>query len=481
MLESAGFHVSRDDGEITIAPGSEVRPKVPEAFTGLNRIPILMLGPLLHLTGEAFVPLVGGDPIGQRPVDFHVDALKALGAEVSYGPTGISAKAARLHGARLTLPYPSVGATETVLLSAVLAEGKTVLRNAATEPEIVELALFLQRMGAQIELSPDRRIVIEGVSKLKGASTRLAGDRLEAFSYLVAGLITGGEVRVHGCPQDRLVTAITTLARMGTQFDITDEWITASAPGGLQPAAVHTDTHPGFMTDWQQPLMVLFTQANGMSVLHETVFENRLVYVPALQKMGCEIEVFAACLGGPACRFHDTNSVHSAVIRGVSKLRGADVTLPDVRAGFSAVLAAAVADQPSTLRGIHHIERGYHRPFEQFASLGLTIRRGGGFDSERSGYPAPMTTAFVLGGGGLLGAHEVGMLRALAGAGVRPDLVVGTSIGALNGVLVAADPAAAAGQLARMWLGEELRMAFSEKLLGRAARLVRSGTHLHSL
>jgi UDP-N-acetylglucosamine 1-carboxyvinyltransferase len=376
MLEAVGFVVSRDDGEITIAPNGKLESQVPAAFTGLNRIPILMLGPLLHRTGEAFVPLVGGDPIGRRPVDFHVSALRALGAEIEAGPDGITAHASRLHGARIDLPYPSVGATETVLLSAVRAEGKTVLRNAATEPEVVELALFLQRMGAQIELSPDRRIVIEGVPRLRGASRWLAGDRLEAFSYLAAGLITGGVVRVHGCPQDRLVTAITTLAKMGAQIDITDEWITASAPNGLRAAAVHTDTHPGFMTDWQQPLMVLFTQAEGMSVLHETVFENRLVYVPALKQLGCEIETFAACLGGPACRFHDTNSVHSAVIRGVSKLRGADVTLPDVRAGFSAVLAAAVAGQPSTLRGIHHIERGYHRPHDQFAALGLTIHRG---------------------------------------------------------------------------------------------------------
>jgi UDP-N-acetylglucosamine 1-carboxyvinyltransferase len=375
MLESLGYVVERSGAEITVVPGPIIEPRVPEAFTGLNRIPILMLGPLLHRTGEAFVPLVGGDPIGRRPVDFHVEALRALGAEVEVGETGISARATRLHGARIDLPYPSVGATETVLLSAVLAEGKTVLRGAATEPEVVELALFLQRMGAQIELSPDRRIVIEGVPSLHGASTRLAGDRLEAFSYLVAGLITGGEVRVHGCPQDRLVTAITTLARMGAQFEITDEWITASAPSGLRSAAVHTDTHPGFATDWQQPLMVLFTQADGMSVLHETVFENRLVYVPALKKMGCEIEVFAACLGGPACRFHDSNSVHSAVVRGVSKLTGADVTLPDVRAGFSAVLAAAVADGPSSLRGVEHIERGYHHPFDQFASLGLNLRR----------------------------------------------------------------------------------------------------------
>jgi UDP-N-acetylglucosamine 1-carboxyvinyltransferase len=373
MLEVIGFQVSRDNGTITVAPAAQVRPRVPEAFTGLNRIPILMLGPLLHLTGEAFVPIVGGDPIGRRPVDFHVNALRALGAEIEMGPTGITAKAGQLYGNRIDLPYPSVGATETVLLSAVLAEGKTVLRGAATEPEVVELALFLQRMGAHIELSPDRRIVIEGVEKLRGASTTLVGDRLEAFSYLVAGLVTGGEVRVHGCPQDRLVTAITTLAKMGARFDITDEWITASAPGGLRSAAVHTDTHPGFMTDWQQPLVVLLTQADGLSVLHETVFENRLVYVPALQQMGCEIEVFAACLGGPACRFHDGNSLHSAVVRGVSKLHGADVTMPDVRAGFSAVLAAAAADGPSTLHGVHHIERGYHRPLEQFASLGLKV------------------------------------------------------------------------------------------------------------
>ncbi|WP_283133559.1 UDP-N-acetylglucosamine 1-carboxyvinyltransferase [Rhizohabitans arisaemae] len=375
MLRSLGFEVETGHGEITVAPGTHVEPRVPHAFTGLNRIPILMLGPLLHLAGEAFVPLVGGDPIGHRPIDFHVEALRSMGAEVHIGDDGIHAKAAKLRGTRIDLPYPSVGATETVLLTAVLAEGKTVIRGAATEPEVVELALFLQRMGARIELSPDRRVVVEGVERLRGASTWLAGDRLEAFSYLVAGLITGGQVRVHGCPQDRLVTAITTLARMGAQFEITDDWLTASAPNGLRAAAVQTDTHPGFMTDWQTPLMVLFTQAEGMSVLHETVFENRLVYVPALQKMGCEIEVFDVCLGGPACRFHDTNAKHSAVVRGVSKLRGADVTMPDVRAGFSAVLAAAAAEGTSTLRGIQHIERGYHRPLEQFSSLGLKIRR----------------------------------------------------------------------------------------------------------
>jgi UDP-N-acetylglucosamine 1-carboxyvinyltransferase len=375
MLEHVGMTVERSGGDVTVVPAPVSDPSVGKAFTGLNRIPILMLGPLLHQAGEAFVPLVGGDPIGRRPVDFHVEALRAFGAEVSIAADGIHAHATRLVGTRVDLPYPSVGATETVLLAAVRAEGKTVIRNAATEPEIIELALFLQRMGARISFAPDRRIVVEGVERLSGALTRLDGDRIEAFSYLVAGLVTGGEVRVHGCPQDRLVTAITTLTRMGAEFEITDDWIMASAPDGLTPAAVQTDTHPGFATDWQTPLMVLFTQADGMSVLHETVYENRLAYVPALQSMGAEIEVYDTCLGGPACRYHDTAALHSAVVRGVTKLRGGDVTMPDIRAGFSAVLAAAVAEGPSTLRGVHHIERGYHRPVDQFRSLGLELRR----------------------------------------------------------------------------------------------------------
>jgi UDP-N-acetylglucosamine 1-carboxyvinyltransferase len=373
ILRSLGFGVEREGDVVTVDPTPTPLSDVPLSFSGLNRIPILMLGPLLHRTGEAFVPLVGGDRIGRRPIDFHIAALRELGAEVELRPDGVYARTTGLKGARIELPYPSVGATETVLLSSVLAEGRTVLRNAATEPEVVELALYLQRMGARIEMSPGRRIVVEGVEELRGADLRLAGDRNEAFSYLVAGLVTGGAVKVHGCGQERLVTAITTLQRMGARFDISDEWISASAPDGLRPAAVHTDTHPGFMTDWQTPLVVLFTQADGMSVLHETVYEDRLVYVPALKAMGAEIELFDTCLGGPACRFHDTSAVHSAIVKGVSKLHGADVEVPDVRAGFSSVIAAAIADGESTLRGIEHLERGYHRPAEQFSQLGLTI------------------------------------------------------------------------------------------------------------
>ena len=373
ILTAIGASVERSGDSLTITPPGEVKPSVPLSFSGLNRIPVLLLGPLLHLTGEAFVPRVGGDQLGSRPVDFHVDALRALGAEVEVTDEGIYAKCSRLQGTIIELPYPSVGATESALLSASMAEGRSVIRGAATEPEVLELALFLQRMGARIELKPDRVIVIEGVERLRGARTRLQGDRNEAFSYLVAGLLTGGEVRVVGCGQDRLVTAITTLMRMGAVVDVDDHGMAASAPDGLRAAAVQTDVHPGFMTDWQTPLMVLFTQAEGMSVLHETVYEDRFVYVPALQKMGGEIELFSSCLGGPACRFYETSNLHSAVVRGVSRLRGAEVEIPDVRAGFSSVIAAAAAEGTSVLRGVHHLERGYHRPADQLRSLGLGL------------------------------------------------------------------------------------------------------------
>lgn len=377
MLESLGCAVEVDDDMVTTDAAGLSSGQVPGSYGGLNRIPILLLGPLLHRLGEVFVPTVGGDRIGSRPVDFHVDALTAMGAEVEVTGDGIAAKASSLHGARIRLPYPSVGATETILLTAALAEGRTILENAATEPEVIELALYLQRMGARVELRPDRRFVVEGVDRLQGAEHSLQGDRIEAFSYLAAGLATGGKVRVFGCPQGRLVTAISTLHRMGARFDITDYYVAASAPGGLRSLAIQTDTHPGFMTDWQSPLVTLFTQAHGMSVVHETVYEGRFPYVAALNEMGAEIELFDSCLGGRDCRFAESDSLHSAVVKGPTPLRGADITVPDIRGGFAYVLAAAAAEGPSVLRDVHHLERGYHRPLEAFAELGLQIEREG--------------------------------------------------------------------------------------------------------
>src|SRR3712207_2825437 len=195
MLGDLGCAAEIDDATVSVEPAEMTTGRVPVSYVGRNRIPILLVGSLLHRMGEAFVPLVGGDNIGVRPIDFHVEALEAMGAEVRLTEEGLEAKATALHGTRIRLPFPSVGATETVLLTAALAEGRTVLENAATEPEVIELGLFLQRMGARIELRPDRRFVIEGVDRLEGARHSLAGDRIEAYSYLVAGLVTGGRVR----------------------------------------------------------------------------------------------------------------------------------------------------------------------------------------------------------------------------------------------------------------------------------------------
>jgi UDP-N-acetylglucosamine 1-carboxyvinyltransferase len=372
MLRSIGVGVDVEGGAITVDPASLSDSRIHVSYTGLNRVPILMVGPLLHRLGEAFVPLSGGDKIGPRPIDYHVDALRQLGAEVELTAEGLEARATKLRGAHIRLPFPSVGATETVLMTAAVAEGRTTLENAAIEPEVVELALFLQRMGARIERQPDRVYIIEGVPHLSGARQRLGGDRIEAFSYLVAGLATGGKVRIVGCAQDRLVTAISTLQRMGARFEIDDQGIAAEA-GELSPAAVQTSTHPGFMTDWHPPLVVLFTRVSGMSVLHETVFEDRLGYVDALRSMNAEVELFEQCLVGQTCRFEQSGWKHSAVVRGLSKLQGAEMLMPDVRGAFSYVIAAAAAESPSMLHGVHHLERGYDHPLEKFSDLGLKI------------------------------------------------------------------------------------------------------------
>lgn len=374
MLEALGCTVERDDGTAIVDPRTLAESRVPIQFSGMNRIPILMLGPLIHQLGEAFVPLVGGDDIGSRPVDFHVDALRRMGAEITISSEGLEAKASRLRGAHIKLPYPSVGATETVLLSAARAEGRTVLDNGALEPEVIELALFLQRMGAQIEMRPNRRYIIDGVEKLSGAAHRLQGDRIEAFSYLVAGLVTGGKVTVYGCGHDRLVTAISTLSRMGATFDITDTSVSARADH-LSPAAVETDTHPGFMTDWQSPMVALFTRCDGLSVMYETVYENRFTYVPALNKMGAQIETYNTPLGSIEGRFVGSSTPCSVIVRGGTPLRGTEVVVPDIRGGFAYVLAAASAEGTTTITGTHHLDRGYNRPIENFKGLGLDIER----------------------------------------------------------------------------------------------------------
>jgi UDP-N-acetylglucosamine 1-carboxyvinyltransferase len=373
MLRGVGVGVAHEAGTLSLETEGLARSDIDLAYSGLNRVPILLLPILLHRFQHAMVPLAGGDIIGRRSINFHLDILRKMGASVTETDNGIEATGP-LSAAVLELPYPSVGATETALLASVLAPGRTIIDNAAIEPEILELVGFLLRMGAVIELKAGRTFVVEGVPRLAPASQRVEGDRIEAFSYLAAALASRGEITVVGCSERRLVTAIALLRRLGAGIRVTDDGITASWTGALRSTAVATQPHPGFMTDWQPPLVALLTQASGVSAVHETVFEDRLGFTGELVKMGAVIDTYDQCLGESACRFDTSASYHSALIAGPAELVGSELVMPDIRAGFGLVVGAIAAHGQSLLEGVHHLERGYDNVAEKLSSVGCEIK-----------------------------------------------------------------------------------------------------------
>jgi UDP-N-acetylglucosamine 1-carboxyvinyltransferase len=344
---------------------------------GLNRLAILTVGPLLQRCGEADIPMPGGDRIGLRPIDFHINGLKSMGAEVEEREGRYYFHTSRgLHGTTITLPFPSVMATENFLITASLAKGVTVIENAAMEPEITDLLKFLQKMGAIIEIKTDRRIVVEGVTSLHGASHTLLSDRNEAVSLAIAAYLTHGDIYLQGAQQDTLLTFLNTLSKMRLRFEIDDEGIRFIGDDRPPPAiALETDVHPGFMTDWQQPFTILLTQADGMSVVHETIYEDRFGYTSALMGMGAHIGLYTKCLGEIPCRFREKQHVHSCVVRGPTPLHGTTLNIPDIRAGCSYILAALCANGTSQVFGIEHIERGYEDLHLKLRGLGAKIER----------------------------------------------------------------------------------------------------------
>jgi UDP-N-acetylglucosamine 1-carboxyvinyltransferase len=347
-----------------------------DAHAGSSRIPILFCGPLLHRLGEAFIPDLGGCRIGERPINYHLDVLRQFGAEIDKRRDGLRLTAPRgLTGADVHLPYPSVGATEQVLLTAVRARGITTLHNAAIEPEIMDLIAILQKMGALISVQTDRVITIEGVERLGGFDHLAIPDRIEAGSWACAALATHGDIYVRGAQQLPMMPFLNVFRRIGGAFDVDDEGIRFWHPGGtLRAIALETDVHPGFMTDWQQPLVVALTQTTGLSIVHETVYENRLGFTDALLDSGAQIQTYRECLGGSPCRFGRANFQHSAVISGPSPLRAAEITVPDLRGGFSYLIAALAAEGRSTVHGIDIIYRGYERFSEKLDALGAVYK-----------------------------------------------------------------------------------------------------------
>jgi UDP-N-acetylglucosamine 1-carboxyvinyltransferase len=379
MLTSIGVSVEfTSDGEIIIDPSSMHISDVPIPHSGSNRIPILLLGTLLHHFDKVSVPFVGGDEIGARTVDFHLDAIRQFGGKVRETSNGfIAERIAPLKGAHIKLPYPSVGATETCLYLGALAEGRTTISNAAIEPEIFELITMLRAMGAIIFTSSGREIRVEGVKQLIGTQMKVLGDRIEAASWACLACASDGEITVEGIRPEILGNFLSYFQQAGGGVElINSNTLRFFRKGPLRPAMIETDVYPGFSTDWQQPFAILLSQANGISIIHETVHENRFGYLKTLDKLGAKTQLTTYCLGGTTCRYRESNFEHSAIIMGPTPFTAVDeISTPDLRAGLAYVIAAAVAHGTTMVTGVELLERGYGNIVPRLAAMNLNIER----------------------------------------------------------------------------------------------------------
>ena len=328
------------------------------------RASILVLGPLLARAGEATVSLPGGCAIGNRPIDLHLKALEAFGAkiELAAGYVRASAPDGGLPGGDYSFPIVSVGATENALMAAVLARGTSTLHNAAREPEIVDLCNLLVAMGAEIEGIGTSDIIIHGVQRLHGATYMVMPDRIEAGSYACAAAITGGDITLAGARMEDMAATAQALRDAGVLVEAVRGGIRIASDGQLRPVTLSTAPYPGLATDMQAQLMAMLCLANGSSVLTETIFENRYMHVPELNRMGAHIETKG----------------RTAIVHGVSKLNGAEVMATDLRASMSLVIAGLAAEGETQVHRLYHLDRGYERLEEKFALLGADVERVGG-------------------------------------------------------------------------------------------------------
>lgn len=363
LLMQMGVKVSQDGDSVTLDASGLNNPTAPYEMVKTMRASILVLGPLVARCGEAHVSLPGGCAIGARPVDQHIKGLQSMGAEIKVEHGYVNARAAHLKGARLFTDMVTVTGTENLMMAACLADGETLIENAAREPEVVDLAQCLVAMGAQISGAGTDVIRIRGVARLHGATHRIMPDRIETGTYLCAAAITGGTVRLTGTSMGYLDSVIDKLMDAGC--DITGEKssqfeaITLRAPKKLNAVSIRTSPYPAFPTDMQAQFMTINTVAEGTSVIRETIFENRFMHAVELQRLGADISI-------------DGNS---AVVRGVAKLDGATVMATDLRASAGLVLAGLVAEGETTIERIYHLDRGYEHIEQKLAQLGARIRR----------------------------------------------------------------------------------------------------------
>ncbi len=362
LLDGMGATVTHGSSDpapdvLTIDVPEVMVPEAPYDLVERMRASIVVLGPLLARFGEARVSVPGGDDFGHRPIDMHLRALEQLGATFTTSHGYIEGRAERLVGARVILEYPSVGATENLLMAAVRAKGTTVIDNAAREPEIADLAAFLNAMGAEVHGAGGSTITIEGVERLHPVTHTVVPDRIEAATYLAAVGMAGGAIQLHGARADHMEMLLEKLGDMGLRVDDGGDVLWATAPDRLRSVDVSTLPYPGVATDYKPLLVALLSVADGVGILTENVFAGRFRYIPELVRMGADIRVEG----------------HHAVVRGVEALSGAPVRAPDIRAGAALVVAGLAADGETVVADAHHVERGYQDLVGNLASLGADI------------------------------------------------------------------------------------------------------------
>lgn len=359
VIEKLGARVSRGDKEVTISVPDLKEVEAPYEYVRLMRASFLVMGPLLARSGRAVMPLPGGCAIGTRPIDLHLKGFKALGAKIIYGHGCIEAVSGGLKGSRIYLDFPSVGATENLIMAASLAKGDTIIENAAEEPEVVDLVNFLNAMGARIKGAGTKIIRVEGVPRLRGTTHAVIPDRIEAGTFLTAAAITGGDVLVDNVICDHLKPVTAKLREAGVRVEENENTIRVSSDRQLQPVDIKTMPYPGFPTDMQAQLMAVLCLARGTSMVTETVFENRFMHANELKRMGARIKIEG----------------RTAVVQGVPRLTGAPVKATDLRAGAALVLAGLAAEGRTEISNVFHIDRGYDCLEEKLKSLGVEIYR----------------------------------------------------------------------------------------------------------
>jgi len=367
LLQQLGVKAHRGvQGVVTLSADQVTHLEAPYDLVKTMRASILVLGPLLARCGQARVSLPGGCAIGQRPVDQHIKGLQALGADIRIEHGFVVARAQRLKGATIRTDMVTVTGTENLLMAAVLAEGRTVLENAACEPEIIDLAELLIKMGARIHGHGTNRIVIDGVTRLHGAQHAVIPDRIEAGSFLCAVGAAGGEIVLRNAAPAAMGATLDKLAAAGLQLEVGPDWIRAVMNARPRPVNIRTAEYPGFATDMQAQFMALDALADGTSVIVETIFENRYMHVQELQRLGADIEIDG----------------HTAIVRGVARLSGATVMATDLRASASLIIAALAAEDETIVERIYHLDRGYEHMETKLAALGADVVRQTGKEAQ---------------------------------------------------------------------------------------------------